>query len=358
MARIYVCHTYYNVYVSVLKELNYQKATNVKGTIALSLMSTDFKDLKSRLENSNLFAEVIELNEVYPWFFEEKFRYNTEKGNWFFRMYTGNVLHWRYVAIQEEKYLNVDFSNYNNIFIYCDSDPIGQYLNYKKIPYHAVEDGLDSCRINVVKGNSRYFYPRLVLAKLGIVFIKDGYSNYAIDLEVNNKKDISTFGRKVTEVSRKELLNQITIKEKQIIYDIFFLGNTDKNFNNDKKNILVMTQPLCSPEKRIEMYRDIIQNYGKGYNIYIKPHPIDNGDYESAFPECIVLERFFPIEIFNFKCELEIEKIITVYSILDDLLFAKEKIRLGIDLLDKYEEPMLHNYLVVAEQKLNQQNNI
>ncbi len=353
MARIYVCHTYYNVYVSILREQNFQKSNREKGTLALSLMSTDFKDLKSRIEKSNLFTEVIELNEVHPRFFEEKFKYNLEKKSWLFKTIIGGLFFWRYVAIQEEKYLNIDFSNYEDIFIYCDSDPIGQYLNYKKISYHAVEDGLDSCRINLEKEHSRFFYIRLLFARLGFVFINNGYSNYASDIEVNNKEGIHAFGRKVTEVSRKELLNQLTNKENQLIYDIFFLGNTEKKFENDKKNILVMTQPLCTSEKRIEMYRDIIQNHGNGYNIYIKPHPIDNADYEGEFPDCIVLERFFPIEILNFKCDIEIEKIIAIYSTsLDELKFVKEKIRLGISFLDKYEDPILHKYLVDAEKKM------
>ena len=106
-----------------------------------------------------------------------------------------------------------------------------------------------------------------------------------------------------------------------------------------------MTNSLCTPQKRIEMYRDIIQNYCKGYNVYIKPHPIDNVDYEKEFPNNIVLERFFPIEILNIKCELEIEKLLAVYTVLDHHNFAKEKIRFGIDFLDNYQDPLKHSHL-------------
>ncbi len=64
----------------LLKELNYQKSGGIQGTIALSLMSTDFKDLKLRLKKSGVFKAVIELNEVHPWYFEEKFKYELGKG--------------------------------------------------------------------------------------------------------------------------------------------------------------------------------------------------------------------------------------------------------------------------------------
>ena len=44
----------------------------------------------------------------------------------------------------EIPYLGViDFEAYKDIYVYCDSDPIGYYLNYKHIYYHALEDGLD-----------------------------------------------------------------------------------------------------------------------------------------------------------------------------------------------------------------------
>ena len=227
MSRIYVCHTYYNVYVSILKEIHFQKYDSSKGNIALSLMSTDFKDLKERLEKSNLFDEVIELNEVHPWYFEEKFKYENSQSNWFTRVIIDNFLRWKYIANQEAKNLNIDFTNYSEIYVYCDSDPIGQYLNFKKIPYQAVEDGLDSCRFNVVKGNSRLFYLRLILSKMGLVFIKDGYSKYAKSLEVNNKSDMHQFGRKLIQVPRKKLYEQLSSNDKQLIYDIFFLENSN-----------------------------------------------------------------------------------------------------------------------------------
>lgn len=346
MNRIYVCHTYYHVYVSILKELNFQKKNCERGTIALSLMSTNFKNLKSRLESSNIFSEVIELNEVHPRFFNQKFKYEIGKGNWIFKFYT-RMLYWKYIAVKEEEFINVVFSIYSDIYVYCDGDPIGQYLNYKKIHYHAVEDGLDSCKYGATENaNSNFFILKLMLTKLGVLFIQDGYAKYAIDLEVNNKIGLKTFGRKVVEIPRKKLLDTLTIDEKQKIYDVFFVGTTDKVFIN-KKNIMLLTQGVCTIEQRIKMYKDIIRDYCDGYNVYIKPHPIDNVDYKKEFPECIVLEQFFPIEIFNFKCELDIDKIISVYSAsLDSLTFAEEKINLGVSLLDNYEERNLHEHLL------------
>lgn len=344
MPRIYVCHTYYNVFVTLLKELNYQKTENDKGTIALSVISTDFKDLKIRLEKFGIFEKVIELNEIHPYNFTEKFKYDDIKGVYNpFRIFANWVLRWRYIAKQTEKYINIDFTTYKHIFVYCDSDPIGMYLNYKKIRYTAVEDGLESCRINKLENYVKLLRLKILLSKLGIMFMSDGHSKYAGELEVNDENGIYSYGRKVFGVSRSKLLENLNKKDKEIIYDIFYSGASVKKFFNDKKNAMLLTGQLCSSENSFNIYRDIIKSYCEGYNVYIKPHPIDNGDYENEFPNCIVLERFFPVEIFNIKCDLEIEKLISVTSVLDQHKFAKEKIRLGISFLNQYSYPDLLN---------------
>ena len=64
--RIYICHTYYHVYVTFLKELKLRaEADPAKkagaATLVLSKMSNNFENLKSRVESTGLFEEVLEL---------------------------------------------------------------------------------------------------------------------------------------------------------------------------------------------------------------------------------------------------------------------------------------------------------
>ena len=63
MNSIYVCHTYYHVFVTMLKELNKPAEERGKATLVLSRMSNDFEDFKARAEKSGVFAEVIEFDE-------------------------------------------------------------------------------------------------------------------------------------------------------------------------------------------------------------------------------------------------------------------------------------------------------
>ena len=60
--RIYICHTYYHVYVTFLKELKLRaEADPAKkagaATLVLSKMSNNFENLKSRVESTGLFEE-------------------------------------------------------------------------------------------------------------------------------------------------------------------------------------------------------------------------------------------------------------------------------------------------------------
>ena len=69
--RIYVCHTYYHVYVACLKELTLPRAMRGKADLVLSTMSNDFGSLKERAEKSGLFEAVF--------MFEEK---EEQKASW------------------------------------------------------------------------------------------------------------------------------------------------------------------------------------------------------------------------------------------------------------------------------------
>ena len=57
--RIYVCHTYYHVYVTFLKELKLGPEQRGKATLLLSKMSICFENLKERVESTGLFEQVL-----------------------------------------------------------------------------------------------------------------------------------------------------------------------------------------------------------------------------------------------------------------------------------------------------------
>ena len=83
--RIYICHTYYHVYVTFLKELKLRaEADPAKkagaATLVLSKMSNNFENLKSRVESTGLFEEVLEFDEKREDFFPELEKYRKLSG--------------------------------------------------------------------------------------------------------------------------------------------------------------------------------------------------------------------------------------------------------------------------------------
>ncbi|MDD3368270.1 MAG: lipooligosaccharide sialyltransferase [Lachnospiraceae bacterium] len=346
--RIYVCHTIYHVYVTVLKELNLPQEQKGQATIVLSRMSNDFGDVDERLRKSGIFEDVLFFDEKNETFFTELEQYHTDKGNIAKNLFQ-RMKFCKLYAKYEEPYIPVDFKAYKNIYVFCDSDPIGYYLNYKKIHYHAVEDGLDCIRYydTAHYDNRGCFRIKAFLASLNLIFIQNGYSKYCLDMEVNDISVLQYPYKKYIEQPREELVKRLSGAEQDIIVHIFVknieaLMTQLQNLPADKEKILILTEPLCTLDVREQIFKDIIETYGQNGLVIMKPHPRDLLDYETIFNEHIILDGKFPMEILNFIPDLVFDKVITVFTPSDAIHFAKEKIILGEDFMDQYEAPEIH----------------
>ena len=348
--RIYICHTYYHVYVACLKELTLPRAMQGNASIILSTMSNDFGDLKSRISESGLFEEVYMFEEKEEHNFPELLKYHEDRGNLVLNMFSRMKYTKLYGRLQEP-YVPVDLKKYRDIYVFCDSDPIGYYLNYKKIRYHALEDGLDCiCYYDTARYDNRgHFKLKAFLASLNLIFIQNGYSKYCIDMEVNNTSILKYPCPKYIEQPREVLVRRLTQEDKNRILRIFMedldglLEQLSNGVHHEKK-VLVLTEPLCELPVREKIFRDIIAEYGQDAQVILKPHPRDVLDYRKLFPEHIVLDGKFPMEILNFVEGLEFDRVVSVYTVPDSIHFAKEKTFLGDGFMDKYEAPDKHRF--------------
>ena len=84
--------------------------------------------------------------------------------------------------------------------------------------------------------------------------------------------------------------------------------------------MLVLTEPLCELPVREQIFRDIVAKYGKDAQVILKPHPRDVLDYHKLFPDDIVLDGKFPMEILNFIEGLEVDPT----EISDALYYCRE----------------------------------
>lgn len=350
-SRIYVCHTYYHVYVACLKELNLPEEERGNAALVLSTMSNDFGDLKSRADGCGLFHAVYMFDEQEDIKSPLVMKYHRDRGNLFLNL-LARMRYTKLLGKLQEKYVPVDFREYRDVYVFCDSDPIGYYLSWKKIPYHALEDGLDCIRTydTARYDNRGHFGLKAFLAAHNLIFIQNGWAKYCLDMEVNDISVLPYPCPKYIEKPRKELVDGLDGKGKDILVRLF-IRDMDKirdklNAGGEKNRILLLTEPLCGPDVRERIFRDCIEQYGRVDGeesvVLIKPHPRDVLDYRKIFPEHIVLDGKFPMEILNFIPNLRFRRVISVFTVVSSIRFAEEIVYLGEDFMDQYEAPALH----------------
>ncbi len=349
--RVYICHTYYHAYIAVVKELVGRRKVNGRADIILSTMSNDFERLQGRLSESGVFENVYMFDEKEDVTSNEVMKYHQDRGNIVLNLLQ-RIKYTRLLGKLQEEYIPTDLSKYSDVYVFCDSDPIGYFLNYKKIYYHAVEDGLNSGLLDDQARNAnKGAWPlKKAMAKMGLIFIESGYSKYCLDYEVNDKKMNHSLPPRVVEIPRAELNDNLTVEDHDILVRIFLedperlVGQLlDKSgANGDKPNAMILTEPLCDLDVRRQMFADIINDYQKDYRIIIKPHPRDLLDYDREFPDTVVIRDRFPMEVLGDITGFEVDKLISVITQVDNVYFAKEIVYLGLDFLDKYEDPSIH----------------
>lgn len=347
--RIYICHTYYHVYVTFLKELNLPSAQRGQATLVLSSLSIDFENLKERVESTGLFQEVIEFDEKRDDFFPELAKYKKNGGNILINMWR-RIRFTKLYAKLEAPFVPVDFRQYKDIYVYCDSDPIGYYLNRNKIRYHALEDGLNCLKnYDAARYDNRGLFPvkAFMSEKLNLIFIQNGYGKYCMDMEVNDISLLKYKYKKYIQVSRQRLVEHLNQDDKNLILKAF-IRNMDRLREQIEESsrlgdkILILTDPLCTLEVREKIFRDIINMYEREGTVFLKPHPRDILDYGALFPEYPQFDATVPMEMLNFIPGLRFKKAVAVLTEIGAIRFAEETVRLGEDFMDKYEDPLVH----------------
>lgn len=346
--RIYVCHTFYHVYVTILKECNLPEERRGGATLVLSKMSNDFGNLKERALASGLFEDVIEFDEKEESFFPELKKYHVDKGNIVSNMIS-RIKYTKLLGKLQGPYVPVNFKEYGDVYVFCDSDPIGYYLSYKKIYYHALEDGLNCIKnFDTARYDNRgHFELKAKFSAWNLIFIQNGYGKYCIDMEVNDISCLKYPCPKYIEKSRAELVDGIKEEDKLMIISIFMedtkqLLEQIRKISKDREKVLVLSEPLCDLETRERIFKDIATEYGENADVFIKPHPRDVLNYEEKFPEYIVIQGKFPMEVMNFIPGICWDKVISVFTVTDAITCAKEVVFLGKDFMDKYEAPEIH----------------
>lgn len=353
--RIYVCHTFYHAYITFLKEMVLPKEQQGGATLVLSNLSTDLTSLIDKVKATEFFEEVIRFDEKPFWYFKELDKYKKDRGNIVINMFY-RIAFSRKFAKLEAPFVPVDFREYKEIYVYCDSDPIGLYLNMNHIYYHAVEDGLDTLKTcdNARVSNIGHFNFKNKMAKMNLIFIENGHSKYCLDMEINDKSVLKYDRDFYIEVPRKPLFDRLTSSDKDILLRAFMDNKEEIEMaisearkakeERGQKSVLILSDPVCDLEIRKHMMDDLLAEYGQGTKVFIKPHPRDKLDYKSLYPDIPQFGARVPMEILNLMEGAHFDTVISIFTELDAITFADEKLRLAEDFMDKYENPKIHRH--------------
>lgn len=347
--RIYVCHTLYHVYVSLLKEMT-EFHEEGGADIALSDIFMDFGDLNIRLEKTPVFEHVYKLHEVRDENIPGLMKYKENHNNVMIHLFNRLIYTKKYGKAQDQ-FFTINFKEYQDIYVYCDSDAIGYYLNYHHIPYHAVEDGLDCLRHKDAahEDNEGHFGLKAFLAKHNFIFIQNGYSKYCLDMEINDDSFISYQFDKYKVVPRKPMELALNSEQKKKMLAIFLPDAEEitKKLQGCEDCILFLSEGFPADKSvREKVAIEVVGTYCEGSKVVIKPHPRDDVDYEKMFPECVVIQGKFPIEVLNYIEGIHFNTAISIISsVMGSITFVDEKINIGPHIWDKYE-PIEHHALM------------
>ena len=346
--RVYVCHTYYHALIAMVKELLLPKEEQGKATLILSKLSNDFGTLDERVKKCGLFEDVIMYDEKEDTFFPELKKYRTDTGNIISNMWNRIIFTKKFGKLLEPD-VPVDFKQYKDIYVFCDSDPIGYYLSYKKIYYHALEDGLDTLKYcdQARVTNRGHFGMKAWMAAHNLIFIENGYAKYCLDMEINDISCCPYPLPNFVEEPRNAMYDKLSQEDKRLLITVFIenlpqLEEQIKKAPADLPKYLVLTEPLCALDVREQLFKDVVKEYCDGAVPVIKPHPRDELNYKSVFPENIVIEGKFPMEVLNYIPGMNFDKVISVFTVPGSIKFSGEVIFLGQDFMDRYEDPEIH----------------
>lgn len=305
MRKVYITHTVYHVYITLLKAL-----CDTEIDIILIDTIDNYKELSDRLNESGIFNSVMSINR------QEKFgkRYRT-----FLQNYLNNRIHKKRIK-REFEFLKA----YDEVYIYNDYSEIGDLLELYGIQYHLLEDGLDWYKQCDIYEDIGHFYAlKKILYKLFSIPYSQGMNKKCLDIEVNDDGNLKTTIKKpVLSVARAKLQERIPDEYLLKIYKVFGVNEVNAPEKKSGKKLLLLTQILKellvvnTDSDQISLYDQAISKYGAEYTIYFKPHPRDSIDYSSLIKKysAVLLEKNIPMEVYRSLPGMHFDIVLTYSS--------------------------------------------
>lgn len=305
MNDVYICHTLYHVYITILKAF----IGRANDDIVLVDYIPDVTVLAKKLSESGIFNKVLVLQH------DKVFSKKTRKSFHFNYCYCC----FRIRRLKRElQYL--DF--YNEIYIFNDYSDVGAYLIIRRKKYHVIEDGLDVFKqFDVYQMLGKAKLIKTVLFKLFQIPYTTAISNYCIDIEINDNHDLKTkLWFPVIVIPRDSLTSRLSHEQITSLMRIFDTEDLDLKEKGPK--ILILMQLLnelecgIAKENQTDYYEQLVKQYNRNYKVFLKPHPRDKTDYSFLVKRynVIMINKNIPVELLNYMPSVHFDVIVTYSS--------------------------------------------
>lgn len=322
MKQLFIVSTYYHALIACVKQLLSEETSDILVTAYIP----GYRKFAHNAENSKLFEKVLIADEISE--------YNAEnKMDYIFNYHKKNT------AVIERQ-LDFSLRGYDKICIFHDDTWFARYLKCAKIKYCLIEDSLDSFKYLSKTPFNYMLHKRNLKAwiknNLRIGYVFGGYDKFTVSVEVNEIKGVEiselAYG-KLIEQPREEMFNALSENDTNILREVFYSDIPEFDISNSS---LLITEPLyedgylSSEYEQLKFYKTNCQKYVKDGILVIKPHPRDQANYHSAFPDTIILEKNMPLEILDIVSHPHFKRILSVRSTCMNALSANEYISINL----------------------------
>lgn len=292
----------YHILTCILHKLKYHQ--NDKSILGLPNYHKNLNLIKKNLEKSNLFDEVIVI---------EEFNWQQLKNHTSLTIKQDIELICQFFSENNK----LDFHKFSEINICGDHNSIGVYLCKNSIKYNFFEDGCgilsdEDKLIDQFKRTNYYRYE--ILKELNIPGKNSCVISRFGDLKCQlknyyNEKDIHFSVRE-----ELEKLNQDSIKKIINVFDCEFKFNIKNNSDLLLTWHYISAGMMSALEQEL-YYCTIVDYFSKSQHLIVKQHPADDElDYHKIFPNANIISRLLPSELLPYCNKSKFNSLITGYS--------------------------------------------
>jgi hypothetical protein len=329
---IFVCYTPFHILISLLISFILNRDNNESCDIVIGQDHfNDACDIIKMIKNN-----IYWINNVYG-INDKKVARKINKLNSLIRK-TIKLLYFKsFYEDNEPEVGRIKINNNCRIFLFHDSPLLSLYfLKSSGNDYFLVEDG----KGNYI--NKKDFFKKNNYRKIFGFYNSMGRHPKIKKILVQHPRDLpKDIQKKGLKLDLDYMINNISReKEKRMVCNVFpgyeEFSSTFIKYNNSKKKILLLTQPLSEDglvdeNEKVKYYGEIVKKYINEYIIFLKPHPRENTEYSKYFDRMvIILPKLFPVELFRFNKNIIFDIGISYSSsAIDNLSCIRDKITLN-----------------------------